>query len=317
MVPESSTTTSDALSKDQPLSMKAPDNRWNHVVGLEIFGRITWEHITTLDLPGVPYDDKWVWTNSIRGNVTTPAAYSFLLNSKLPSNLPSFNWNDMWRIDIPTKIKKFLWKIIHETLAIKEAAFVAIQKNYMNVIFESDSKMLIESLAKCACPIWKLQALVLDTFDILSVCNFINFKFVFRECNQAAPWAANFARSSRAFQIWSSIRPHELEQIIIIAPTSTDENLRDSPFFSPLIEGCSSTTSRFHRDEPAENQCSSTVFKHIKAPINLVWSRVRTLDEPQKYKPFVETRPSVLRLMDDAKGAERLQGRDCFLAGLR
>ncbi|WOL12422.1 abscisic acid receptor PYL8-like [Canna indica] len=44
---------------------------------------------------------------------------------------------------------------------------------------------------------------------------------------------------------------------------------------------------RFHRHEPAENQCSSAVFKHIKAPVNLVWSLVRRFDEPQKYKPFV------------------------------
>ncbi|KAG1335175.1 abscisic acid receptor PYL8 [Cocos nucifera] len=44
---------------------------------------------------------------------------------------------------------------------------------------------------------------------------------------------------------------------------------------------------RFHRHEPRENQCSSTLFKHIRAPVHLVWSLVRRFDQPQKYKPFV------------------------------
>ncbi|URE47259.1 Glycosyl hydrolases family 28 [Musa troglodytarum] len=44
---------------------------------------------------------------------------------------------------------------------------------------------------------------------------------------------------------------------------------------------------RFHRHEPKENQCSSSVVKHIKAPVHLVWSLVRRFDQPQRYKPFV------------------------------
>ncbi|KAL0903962.1 hypothetical protein M5K25_026027 [Dendrobium thyrsiflorum] len=44
---------------------------------------------------------------------------------------------------------------------------------------------------------------------------------------------------------------------------------------------------RYHRHEPRENQCSSALIKHIKAPIHLVWSLVRRFDQPEKYKPFV------------------------------
>ncbi|KAJ8485930.1 hypothetical protein OPV22_018415 [Ensete ventricosum] len=44
---------------------------------------------------------------------------------------------------------------------------------------------------------------------------------------------------------------------------------------------------RHHRHEPRDNQCSSTLVKHIKAPVHLVWSLVRRFDQPQKYKPFV------------------------------
>nr|ARJ31355.1 PYL4 [Epimedium pseudowushanense] len=44
---------------------------------------------------------------------------------------------------------------------------------------------------------------------------------------------------------------------------------------------------RHHRHETRENQCSSALVKHIKAPVPLVWSLVRRFDQPQKYKPFI------------------------------
>ncbi|KAF9614911.1 hypothetical protein IFM89_021341 [Coptis chinensis] len=44
---------------------------------------------------------------------------------------------------------------------------------------------------------------------------------------------------------------------------------------------------RHHKHETRENQCSSALVKHIKAPVLLVWSLVRRFDQPQKYKPFI------------------------------
>ncbi|PSS28802.1 Abscisic acid receptor like [Actinidia chinensis var. chinensis] len=44
---------------------------------------------------------------------------------------------------------------------------------------------------------------------------------------------------------------------------------------------------KHHRHQRNENQCSSALVKHIKAPVHLVWSLVRRFDQPQKYKPFV------------------------------
>ncbi|EPS66033.1 hypothetical protein M569_08746, partial [Genlisea aurea] len=52
-----------------------------------------------------------------------------------------------------------------------------------------------------------------------------------------------------------------------------------------------------HRHQPGDNQCSSLVFKHIKAPLDIVWSLVRRFDEPQLYKPFI----SNCRASDDLK----------------
>lgn len=42
-----------------------------------------------------------------------------------------------------------------------------------------------------------------------------------------------------------------------------------------------------NKQQPGENQCSSALVKHIKAPVHLVWSLARRFDQPQKYKPFI------------------------------
>ncbi|XP_044503909.1 abscisic acid receptor PYL9 [Mangifera indica] len=44
---------------------------------------------------------------------------------------------------------------------------------------------------------------------------------------------------------------------------------------------------RHHSHETSENQCTSALVKHIRAPVHLVWSLVRRFDQPQRYKPFV------------------------------
>nr|BAD46117.1 Bet v I allergen-like [Oryza sativa Japonica Group] len=44
---------------------------------------------------------------------------------------------------------------------------------------------------------------------------------------------------------------------------------------------------RFHRHEIGSNQCNSFIAKHVRAPLQNVWSLVRRFDQPQIYKPFV------------------------------
>ncbi|TQD94615.1 hypothetical protein C1H46_019860 [Malus baccata] len=44
---------------------------------------------------------------------------------------------------------------------------------------------------------------------------------------------------------------------------------------------------RHHKHDLNDHQCTSTLVRHIKAPVHLVWSLVRRFDQPQKYKPFV------------------------------
>jgi len=51
----------------------------------------------------------------------------------------------------------------------------------------------------------------------------------------------------------------------------------------PVQQESMSTDSQ----ELTGRQCSSSVVKNIKAPLDIVWSLVRRFDQPQTYKPFV------------------------------
>lgn len=56
-------------------------------------------------------------------------------------------------------------------------------------------------------------------------------------------------------------------------------------------DACGAMEAQFigkhHRHDPKENQSTSALIKHVKAPVHLVWSLVRRFDQPQRYKPFV------------------------------
>ncbi|XP_047306586.1 abscisic acid receptor PYL9-like [Impatiens glandulifera] len=42
-----------------------------------------------------------------------------------------------------------------------------------------------------------------------------------------------------------------------------------------------------HQHHPKGHQSSSVIVRHIKAPVDIVWSFVRRFDVPQNYKPFI------------------------------
>ncbi|WOL09998.1 putative lysophospholipase BODYGUARD 2 isoform X1 [Canna indica] len=97
-----------------------------------------------------------------------------------------------------------------------EALIFAAQEHLRDVIIESDSKILMDGLNQKICPDWRILATVHDIFDLASKFNTIVFRFVYRECNKAAHWAANWARVGCSSQVLSSIRPPELEQVIVL-----------------------------------------------------------------------------------------------------
>uniref|UniRef100_A0ACD5WSP1 Uncharacterized protein n=1 Tax=Avena sativa TaxID=4498 RepID=A0ACD5WSP1_AVESA len=63
--------------------------------------------------------------------------------------------------------------------------------------------------------------------------------------------------------------------------------LADCRLSDELGQGEMEYVRRFHRREPADNQCTSVVIKHIKAPVQIVWSLVRRFDQPQLFKRYI------------------------------
>ncbi|KAJ4752425.1 hypothetical protein LUZ62_086830 [Rhynchospora pubera] len=60
-----------------------------------------------------------------------------------------------------------------------------------------------------------------------------------------------------------------------------------------------------HQHWLGESQCTSALVKHINAPLDAVWSMVRSFDELQRYKPFVKQ--SVMREGLEVRGIREIE----------
>ena len=67
------------------------------------------------------------------------------------------------------------------------------------------------------------------------------------------------------------------------APIALVTALRETSILFAVLIGWTLFGERMDRGKAI----AAALVKHVKAPVNLVWSLVRRFDQPQKYKPFV------------------------------
>ena len=71
------------------------------------------------------FEDEWAWHFEEKGLFTVKSAYRLKCQlddvanqgqmGKLSTN-NQFNWNSIWKLECPTKIKMFMWRIAHNSL---------------------------------------------------------------------------------------------------------------------------------------------------------------------------------------------------------
>ena len=71
--------------------------------------------------------DQLIWAYTSKGNFTVGSAYKIALSFSLdqrPDNSSSENcskfWKNLWRLNVPNKIKSFAWRASHNILPTKE-----------------------------------------------------------------------------------------------------------------------------------------------------------------------------------------------------
>ncbi|KAH9721602.1 putative reverse transcriptase/RNA-dependent DNA polymerase [Citrus sinensis] len=124
--------------------------------------------ISQILLPRRPHDDQLIWHYDKRGQYSVKSGYQVAMQMKFPDK-PSCStrcqWNVIWKLSIPEKIKIFLWRAAHDLLPTAGNLWKRriLQESTCQICcckMESTSHALIE--CKMAKKIWKASQITVD-----------------------------------------------------------------------------------------------------------------------------------------------------------
>lgn len=125
-------TENEAIKNQTVSALMVPgERRWDEDLVKDIFT----ERDDILSIPiSDNVEDKWYWRKERYGQYSVKSAYIFMQESKPQSNLfgNSDFWKRMWNLQIPPKIKTFMWRAITGCLPTKDA----LRVKHVNVTVE-------------------------------------------------------------------------------------------------------------------------------------------------------------------------------------
>ena len=103
---------------------------WNMQAVRDFFSPLDWELIESIRLSTSPQDEYWAWHYEKSGIFTVRSAYQLAVQLRDRENSsccssnsnPSGNrslWNSIWKLNVPQKIKVFLWRVVNHGLATR------------------------------------------------------------------------------------------------------------------------------------------------------------------------------------------------------
>ncbi|KAL9441066.1 hypothetical protein AB3S75_019689 [Citrus x aurantiifolia] len=101
------------------------ENRWKTYLIQQNFVKDDAEAILSIPLPRRQSEDEVIWHYDKRGKYTVKSGYQVALKLKFPdspacSNRSSSNWNVIWKLTLPAKIKIFVWRAAKNLLPTTE-----------------------------------------------------------------------------------------------------------------------------------------------------------------------------------------------------
>lgn len=115
-VPEEPRTVSDLIC----------NGRWDNTKLHSLFQPWEIEAITRIPISQVVTEDKWEWHFTKHGEFTVRSAYFQALEAKKIATASSSKgnagsiWSKLWKANLPTKIKNFGWRALHNGIAVKD-----------------------------------------------------------------------------------------------------------------------------------------------------------------------------------------------------
>ncbi|MCH84500.1 putative ribonuclease H protein [Trifolium medium] len=98
------------------------ESKWHITKVQQLFNQEDAAAILQIPLQFLNEDDVLIWRFSRNGNYSVRSDYYHLMEVVIENNHLKVegNWNKMWKLNIPKKVKIFLWRSLRECLPVKE-----------------------------------------------------------------------------------------------------------------------------------------------------------------------------------------------------
>ena len=101
------------------------EHKWNEELIHRHFAKIDVEAIVKIPLPRRPMKDEVMWHCDRKGQYSVKSDYQIALNLKFPARSTSLaaeqnQWNTIWQLTIPEKIRIFAWRAVKNLLPSAE-----------------------------------------------------------------------------------------------------------------------------------------------------------------------------------------------------
>ncbi|GLU22360.1 hypothetical protein SLE2022_384410 [Rubroshorea leprosula] len=104
--------------------------------------------------------------------------------------------------------------LMAETLALRAAVGWAARNGLKDIIFESDSKELVQAINKKVHLPWQIEPLVLSVWELCKSFSFCEFNYVCRKANSAADWVAKKCLKNLCPLYWTTNPPTMLRNLL-------------------------------------------------------------------------------------------------------
>lgn len=97
------------------------ERRWDAVKVLQTFSREDADLILATGIPEHPVEDRLAWTRTTNGKYSVKTGYQLWHNRNVGVGavLQSKGWSKLWRLDLPHKMKIFLWRFCRNNIPVK------------------------------------------------------------------------------------------------------------------------------------------------------------------------------------------------------
>ena len=223
-----------------------PNQQWNESMINQSFARMDADIIKSIPLPRTPQEDEIIWHYDKKGLYSVKSGYQLALKIKFPepptsSAGASQEWQNLWKLNLPGKIKIFVWKAAKNFLPTAENLWRRkILQEPICTICKEGREDVFHALMECklARKIWRctdmkatVQSIRRD--DMLSTMHSLMRKGAKSEIDYVASiwWATWHARNKLLFE---GKKPNPRETVakakaIVVAYQSMQFKEQDSP----------------------------------------------------------------------------------------